>query len=79
MSVTERLKEEVCKLSGDDKKAKPALIAALAIASFGTMVLLPRAQAQPTPAPQCTPEEKKELESYARTIRKFKQVGADQM
>ena len=49
-------------MSGDDKKAKPALIAALAIASFGTMVLLPRAQAQPAPAPQCTPEEKKDLE-----------------
>ena len=62
-------------MSGDDKKAKPALIAALAIASFGTMLLLPRAQAQPTPAPQCTPEEKKDLENYARTIRKFKQVG----
>ena len=57
-------------------QVKSALIAALA---FGTMLLLPRAQAQPTPAPQCTPEEKKELESYARTIRKFKQVGADQM
>jgi hypothetical protein len=38
-----------------------------------------RAQAQPTPAPQCTPEEKKDLENYARTIRKFKQIGADQM
>ena len=55
---------------------KSALIAALA---FGTMLLLPRAQAQPTPAPQCTPEEMKDLENYARTIRKFKQVGADQM
>jgi hypothetical protein len=66
-------------VSGDDKKAKPALIAALAIASFGTMVLLPRAQAQLAPPPQCTPEEKKDLENYARTIRKFKQVGADQM
>jgi hypothetical protein len=25
------------------------------------------------------PEEKKDLENYARTIRKFKQIGADQM
>ena len=66
-------------MSGDNKNGKPALIAALAIALFGTMLLLPRAQAQPSPAPQCTPEEMKDLESYARTIRKFKQVGADQM
>jgi len=62
-------------VSGDDKRATPTLIAALAIASIGTMLLLPRAQA----APQCTPEEMKDLESYARTIRKFKEVGADQM
>ena len=66
-------------MSGDDKRAKPAIIAVLAIASLGAMLLLPRAQAQPSPAPQCTPEEMKDFESYARTIRKFKQVGADQM
>ena len=48
-------------MSGDNKKAKATLIAVLAIASFGTMVLLPRAQAQPTPAPQCTPEEMKDF------------------
>ena len=66
-------------MSGDNKKAKPALIAVLAIASLGAMLLLPRVQAQPTPAPQCTPDEMKDLESYARTIRKFKQIGADQM
>jgi hypothetical protein len=66
-------------LSGNDKKGKPAWIAALAICLFGSVGLPTGAQAQPAPAPQCTPEEKKDLENYARTIRKFKQIGADQM
>ncbi len=65
-------------MSGN-KKAKPALIAALAIAFVGSVALLPKALAQPAPAARCTPEEKKNLENYARTIRKFKQIGADQM
>src|SRR5271165_2174633 len=43
------------------------------------MVLPTRVQAQPAPVPQCTPEEKKNLEDYSRTIRTFKQIGADQM
>jgi hypothetical protein len=64
-------------LNHDYEKAKLALIAALAL--FGSIILPARAPALSTPAPQCTPEEKKVLENYARTIRKFKQIGADQM
>jgi hypothetical protein len=66
-------------MSGDDKKANRSSIAALAIALSGAMMPPPRAQAQPIPAPQCTPEEKKDVEAYARTLRKFKLIGADQM
>ena len=66
-------------MSGNDKKGKPTWIAALAICLFGSVVLPTGAPAQSTPPPQCTPEEKKDLENYARTIRKFKQIGADQM
>ncbi len=65
-------------MSAEDKKAMPALIAALAMAFFVSM-LPPGARAQPAAAPQCTPEEKRDLENYARTIREFKQIGADQM
>jgi hypothetical protein len=65
-------------MSGD-KKAKPALAATLAIALFGTTVLAAGAQSQPTGAPQCTPGEKSDIEDYARTVRKFKRIGADQI
>jgi hypothetical protein len=66
-------------MSADDKKVTPALIATLATALFGSMVLPQQAQPQPVSATQCTSEGKKDLEAYARTVRKFRQIGADQM
>jgi hypothetical protein len=59
----------------DNKQARIALIAMLAAVGLSPSML----HAQTEQGLQCTPEYKSSLEIYAKTIRKFKQIGSDQL